>query len=155
MELGKNRALAYKVLGENGEAFHGGTGSWPLPKNGKPGKWLFVEGAIQPCVNGLHLCRRDDLVHWLGPTIWEVEYDTREVVEHDNKIVVRRARLLRRLDWNETNARLFATDCAAYAIRRARSAGIGVPEEADAAVFVEGTVTGMPSFTEAYDEGGA
>ena len=63
MELGKNRALAYKVLGENGEAFHGGTGSWPLPKNGKPGKWLFVEGAIQPCVNGLHLCRRDDLVH--------------------------------------------------------------------------------------------
>ena len=48
----------------------------------------------------------------------------------------------------------------AIGITRTEADAIGITpfdltEEADAAVFVEGTVTGMPSFTEAYDEGGA
>ena len=101
----------YKVLHADGRAFHGGSGSWPLPK-GKPGRWLTVKGELVPCGNGLHLCRRQDLVRWLGPAIFEAEYDG-ELVDGGDKIVVRKARLLRRIDtWNETTARLFAADCA-------------------------------------------
>ena len=57
----------YKVLDENGAAFHGGAGVWPLPQNGEPGEWVEVEGELIPCENGLHLCRERDLIAWLGP----------------------------------------------------------------------------------------
>ena len=71
-----------------------------------------IEGEIVPCENGYHLCRRRDLVTWLGPAIYLAEYSG-EVVEVDDKIVVRRARLVRKLDtWNDRTARQFACDCA-------------------------------------------
>jgi hypothetical protein len=57
---------------------------------------------------------RDQLVHWLGPTIWRVEIDDRysHVTEPD-KTVVRRARLVEQFPtWNERTARSFAADCA-------------------------------------------
>ncbi len=102
----------YKVLNEDGTAYHGGRGAWPLPHDGQPGDWLEVKGQLVPCENGLHLCREQDLVGWLGPAIYEAEYEG-EMVEHEDKVVVRKARLLRRLDaWNERTARLFACDCA-------------------------------------------
>ena len=101
----------YKVLAENGQPHHGGTGVWPLP-NGKPGEWLEITGELVPCENGLHLCRQSDLLGWLGPVIHTAEYDG-EMIEHNDKIVVRRARLIERLDtWNDRTARLFAADCA-------------------------------------------
>jgi hypothetical protein len=106
-------AVTYKVLDEHGRPFHGGRSGfvWPLP-NGKPGAWKTVRGNLDPCKNGLHLCRRQDLVRWLGPTIWLAEYDG-EMIEAENKIVVRKARLVERVEtWNETTARLFAADCA-------------------------------------------
>jgi hypothetical protein len=98
----------WKVLGPDRKPCHHGTGQWP-----EPGEWLSVEGEIEPCKNGLHLCRREDLVHWLGPEIWEVEADESEMVSQSDKVVVRRARLVRRLEtWNDKSARLFACDCA-------------------------------------------
>ena len=86
----------YKVLAENGEPHHGGTGTWPLP-NGVAGGWLEVTGELVPCKNGLHLCRPGDLIEWLGPVIYTAEYDG-EMIEHNDKIVVRKARLIERLD---------------------------------------------------------
>lgn len=117
----------YKVLNEDGSAFHGGRGRWPLPTENEPGDWLHSDGKIEPCVRGLHLCRRRDLVHWLGPAIFEAEYRGEMIVADDDKIVVSSARLLRRLDtWNEQTARLFAADCASRAVRQCRKQGIEI-----------------------------
>lgn len=98
---------AYKVLNPDRMCRYAGGQQWP-----KPGEWWKVEGALIPCIKGLHLCRRKDLVGWLGPEIWEAEYSGRSVTTQE-RIVVRRARLVRRLStWNERTARLFAADCA-------------------------------------------
>jgi hypothetical protein len=71
-----------------------------------------IKGDLVPCENGYHLCRKGDLVRWLGETLYEAEYEG-DIIEFDNKVVVRRARLLRTLEeWNERTAGLFACDCA-------------------------------------------
>ena len=107
----------YKVLSRDGRAFHGGTGSWGLP-NGEPGAWKTVKGRLVPCVLGLHVCTRDQLVHWLGPAIFTVEVDD-ELINAGDKTIVRKARLLGRCDnWTDRTARLFAADCAERALRR-------------------------------------
>src|SRR5215218_1204368 len=105
--------MYYKVLEEDGSA-RLGVGKWPLPADGQPGEWLAVSGKLVPCENGLHLCRPSDLPQWLGPAIFEAEADPEgEIIEARDKVVVRRARLVRRIEaWNETSARLFAADCA-------------------------------------------
>jgi hypothetical protein len=96
----------FKVTGTNGSAHHGGFGKWT--KN----RWRSVSGEVVPCENGLHLCRRQDLIDWLGPVIWRAEYDG-ELIEQADKVVARRARVVERIDnWNERTARLFAADCA-------------------------------------------
>ena len=101
----------YKVLGKDRQPYHGGNGQWPLP-----GEWLEVDGPLILCEHGLHLCREKDLVSWLGPEIWEVEYEG-EIVEAENKVVVRKARLVRRLDtWNERMQRLLACDYAEHVL---------------------------------------
>lgn len=103
----------YKVLHTDGAAYHGGTGSWNLPSGKRPGKWMPpIEGDIKPCRNGYHLCRESDLLDWLGPAIFEAEHNG-ELVEEQDKVVVRQARLIRPCGgWNEKTARLFAADCA-------------------------------------------
>ncbi len=111
----------YKVLGENRRPCHGGYRPWPL----SDGKWRSVRGPLIPCQHGLHLCRRKDLVHWLGPTIWAAEYEGEMIVHDDSKIVVRKARLLYQFEtWNERTARLFAADCAEYALRLTKKNGV-------------------------------
>ena len=103
----------YKVLDKNGEACHGGRGKWRLPKGDKPGAWMPTIRRVVACESGYHVCRRADLVKWLGPRIWMVEIDG-DVVEESDKVVVARARLLAPiLTWNDRTARLFAADCAA------------------------------------------
>ncbi len=106
----------YKVLKPKGRTIYG-TGSWGLPSGKRPGKWMDADGPLIVCENGLHLCRRNDLVQWLGPCIFEAEHDGSEIIESDNKVVVRRARLVRQLDtWNDCAARLFAADCAEHVL---------------------------------------
>ena len=112
----------YKVLKSDGSCVNGGTGRWYLPKKKKdgtwtPGKWMpEIEGKLEPCANGYHICRPTDLIHWLDEAIFEVEYDG-EIVEDDNKCVVRKARLLRGVEaWDEKSARLFAADCAEHVL---------------------------------------
>lgn len=126
--MGKEKL--YKVLGEDGSVVHGGRGQWPLPVNGKPGKWLKVSGALVPCHNGLHLCRRKDLISWLWSDIYEAEVDGPILYDEEHhKIVVGKARLLRRIkSWTPRVARLFAADCAERALRRERRAGYNPPK---------------------------
>lgn len=102
----------YKVLGPNRKAHHGGSGEW-LPA----GEWMpAIKGEIEPCQRGYHLCRRDDLIRWLGPTIWVAEHDG-ELIEYADKVVVCKARLIRQLDtWNDRTARLFACDVAEHVL---------------------------------------
>ena len=105
----------YKVLADDGSA-RMGRGKWPLPKRGKPGAWRAVRGALVPCERGLHLCRRGDLIHWLGPAIFVAEWDG-DRLDCDDKIVVRKARLVRRINrWTSGTARLFAHDCVQHAL---------------------------------------
>ena len=112
----------YKVLKEDGRCCNGGTGKWYLPEKladgtWKPGKWMpKIEGDLEPCENGYHICRPDDLVYWLDEAIFEVKCSG-EIVKSEDKCVVRRARLLRRVEtWTERTARLFAADCAEHAL---------------------------------------
>jgi len=105
----------YKVLDLDGSSCHGGTGKWHLPRysRGKwiPGEWMPKIEDIVPCESGYHLCRRQDLVHWLGPTIYVAEARG-AIVENDNKVVTQESRLLERLPWDECAARLYAVECA-------------------------------------------
>jgi hypothetical protein len=108
-----------KITGLNGEAYHGGTGKWPLPRGKRPGAWLRVTGPLVPCKNGLHVCTiRQALESWSGPAMWVVE--TRgESIDRGSNIVVREARLLSRVEeWNDRTLRLFSADCAALALNR-------------------------------------
>jgi hypothetical protein len=110
--------MIYKVLNQDGGCCHGGSGAWPLPTqredgSWEPGAWLEVTGELAPCENGLHLCDGEEqLLDWLGPAIFEAEYEG-ERIDAGNKIVVRMARLVCRIEaWNERGARMFACDCA-------------------------------------------
>ena len=107
----------YKILNADGSVHHGGNGKWFLP-NGRPGKWMPALDAdkLKACKYGYHLCRHDDLVRWLGPTIFVAEYKGKRINDTD-KIVVIQARLVRKLEtWNDRTARLFACDCADRAL---------------------------------------
>ena len=100
----------YKVTDADGYSMHGGHGKWV------PGRWRTVNGPLVPCYRGLHLCRPDDLVRWLGPVIWEAEYEG-EVIEAKDKVIARKARITGRVGaWNERTARLFACWCAEQAL---------------------------------------
>ena len=109
--------MHFKVLKNDGTPCNGGTGKWFLPtrkKDGtwKPGKWMpKIEGELRLCDRGYHLCREKDLLNWLNEAIYEAEYRG-EVIEDDNKIVCRDVRLLRRMNWDDKVARIFACWCA-------------------------------------------
>ena len=76
------------------------------------GKWLDVEGELEMCETGIHVCRPQDLVYWIDAELWEME--TRgEVLQGGDKLCVRSARPLHRIEtWHEKSARLFTADCA-------------------------------------------
>lgn len=130
--------MLYKVTDTGGRSlFHGGSGTW------HKGIWRSVRGELEPCSNGLHLCREQDLMKWLGPVIWEAEVAPgASVIETGDKVVVSRARVVRRLDtWNERTARLFAADCAERVVHLC--AGDPRPREAMAVAraFANGKAT--------------
>jgi hypothetical protein len=88
---------------------------WPRPNDGGPGSWVEAEGALALCANGSHLCRAHDLAHWLHEELWETEA-TGEQIEGRDCLVVRRARLVRRIDaWHLGGGARFAAACAQHA----------------------------------------
>jgi hypothetical protein len=113
----------YKVLDPDGQPRNGGSGQYSLPtKNDDgsytPGEWMpAVEGELELCENGYHLCRPPDLIEWLGPEIYAAEYRG-ERIDGSDKIVVRECRLTRKVEaWNDRTARLFAVWCAREALK--------------------------------------
>jgi hypothetical protein len=109
-----------KVLNEDGTYFHhSAQGRWSLPKGDRPGAWKSIKGPLVPCANGLHLCRLSGLPRWLGPALFIAEHDGERIDVDDNnpKVVVRKARLLQRVEtWNERTMRLLACDYAEHVL---------------------------------------
>jgi len=88
---------------------------WPTPHGAMPGAWIEVEGPLSLCTNGVHVCAAHDLAHWLNDALWSVDADG-EHVEGLDRLIVRRARLARRIDgWNERGAVRFAEACIEHA----------------------------------------
>lgn len=106
----------YKVLGENGASSGGEHETWKLPQDGQPGDWMRpAKGALAE-TNGHHLCRPEDLVMSLGPLLYEAEARG-ERLETKKEVIVREARLVRRLEiWNDEVARDFAAACADHVL---------------------------------------
>ena len=105
---------------------------WPEPRAGTPGAWVEAVGPLELCVNGSHLCRVGDLSHWLHDELWETE-GAGDELEGIDCLVVRRARLLRRIDaWQDGCGARFAEACAQHARELAGRA------PADRAAFAEG-----------------
>lgn len=107
----------YKVL-RDGKSCNGGQLTWSLPikrEDGtwQPGDWMpEIEGDLEACKNGYHLCSAVQLINWLDEGIYEAEYDG-DIIEADDKYVVRKCRLVSRVEtWNDRTARLFACWCA-------------------------------------------
>jgi len=89
--------------------------AWPRPGGDAPGAWVEADGPLAPCANGSHLCRAGDLAHWLHDELWETEA-AGEQIEGLDCIVVRRARLVRRIDaWHLGGAVRFGDACARHA----------------------------------------
>ena len=107
----------YKLTTTKGEPVHGGKGSWSLPRGKRPGAWREVTGKLVPCHNGLHLLRAQDIARWFHEgVLWEVEAGP-ERVDHGDKIVVRRARLVRKAaTLNAKTLRLLAADFAEHVL---------------------------------------
>lgn len=102
----------YKVLAADGASCNGGDATWHLPKGKRPGRWMApIEDDLKPFSNGYYVCRRGDLVYWLGESIYECEIRGDRIVSR-HKVVARQARLVKRLVWDERIARHFACDCA-------------------------------------------
>ena len=99
--------VLYKWL-SGGQSCHGGSGQW------RKNRWRTAKGPLVPCENGLHLCREQDLLEWVTDELWLAEADTDELLIEGGKVVVRRARVVEKLAWNVTSARLFAADCAEH-----------------------------------------
>ena len=84
-----------------------GSGKWTK------GRWRSVECNLVPCQNGLHLARESDLVHYISERLWIAEADMSEVVECADKVVVRWARVIERVETiDDGTLRAFAADCA-------------------------------------------
>lgn len=92
--------------------------AWPLPKNGKPGKWVKATGDLDVCNNGIHAVKFDEgALEWLRAECYVIELDGATFVESERKYVARRGRLVRKVEsWDERGQRLFAADCAAHVL---------------------------------------
>lgn len=101
----------YKVLAADRKPCYGGTGQWL-----EPPEWMPEITGIIPCKRGYHLVTMEQLPCWLGPEIWEAEGAGKHI-DHGDKHVFSKARLLRRLEtWNERTLRLFTADCAEHVL---------------------------------------
>jgi hypothetical protein len=96
--------------------------AWPAPTRDAPGAWVEADGPLAVCARGVHVCRAQDLAHWIHDELWEVEADGGSI-EGVDCIVVARARLVRRIDtWGGEGGRTFATACVDHASLRAGNA---------------------------------
>ena len=108
----------FKVLSKDGRGVYSDA-FWSLPHDGQPGQWMpRIGGVLAECEVGYHLAEDAQVLHWLGPRLFEAQARGR-ITRYDDKINCREARLLREFTaWNGRTARLFACDCAERALQR-------------------------------------
>jgi hypothetical protein len=83
---------------------------WPAP-SGAASAWVEVDGALVTCERGVHVCRPEDLAHWIHEELWEVEVGGETKLGVDC-LVARRARLSRRIEaWTDGGAARFVRAC--------------------------------------------
>jgi hypothetical protein len=124
----------YKLTGPGGETrggFH-----WPLPTADGPGEWVDLRPRAREALTGedlctdrvLHLTDAEHLLDWADAELWEAEADeSRGIVRGRDKVGVRRARLVRRVEaWDDRTLRLFASDCAEDALQYAAPESVDV-----------------------------
>jgi hypothetical protein len=110
---------AYKVLNRGRSEFTGWY--WPLPEHDRPGEWVTAEGELRLCHNGIHASTVEQLPHWLGMELWEIEL-AGEIQHEEAALLASRARLVSRIDaWDEAMRRTFAGWCLERAQDIARS----------------------------------
>jgi len=115
----------YKFLGDTkGNPTHG-TGAWDMPKHGEPGAWRSEKGPLALCESGtLHYCEPDQIVHWIGPVLVEVEVRG-ETLREANKCGALEMRILRVVtSWDVQIQRAFAVWCAYGTLLAQRAAGV-------------------------------
>jgi hypothetical protein len=107
----------YKFLAKDGTAPLSGF-RWPGPQGAAPGDWVEADGPLELCRSGVHVCRPLDLPYWLHDELWETEVGGEELDGIDC-LVVRRARLVRRIDsWHLGGAARFAEACLEHATQQ-------------------------------------
>ncbi len=94
------------------------------------GEWLSVDGPLDPCVSGIHVCRTGDLPYWLDDELWEVEVGG-DRLEHLEQVVVRRARLVSRVEAWDTLAAALASGCLRE-LRRLAARELELSDDPDA-----------------------
>ncbi|HTX84178.1 MAG TPA: hypothetical protein VME44_18490 [Streptosporangiaceae bacterium] len=117
---------AYKVLNGGRSPFT--ASRWPLPSDEGPGAWVEVDGPIGLCTNGVHAASTEQLPHWLGMELWELELDG-EIVRDQAALVASRARLVRQVTaWDEPMRQQYARWCLTRAqeISESYPAGAGL-----------------------------
>lgn len=104
---------AYKALNDGRSPFT--AWRWPLPSGGEPGLWVETDGPIGLCRNGVHAASTEQLPHWLGVELWEVELDG-QIVHDAAALVASRARLVRKVTaWDDPMRRQYARWCLSRA----------------------------------------
>lgn len=100
---------AYKFLAAGARGPFSGV-AWPAI-----GAWLASDGPVVVGKRGAHVCRADQLAHWLHEELWQVELDGVQL-DGPDCVVAERARLLARVDaWSQGGAVRFARACVDHA----------------------------------------
>jgi len=86
---------------------------WP-----EHGEWFQVTpGRLRACEHGIHVCRPDQITAWLSDELHLIEVADRfQRIECEDKVVVRRARLVRQLPWDESSGRMLTADFAEHVL---------------------------------------
>ncbi len=100
---------AYKVLNQGRSDFTGFR--WPLPEGREPGAWVSADGELALCHNGIHAATLEQLPHWLGMELWEIEL-AGEIRQEEAALLASSARLTARVQaWDEPMRQRFARWC--------------------------------------------
>ena len=125
---------AYKTLNNGRSPFTGLP--WPPPGGAQAGEWVRAEGPLGLCTNGIHAANTEQLPHWLGMEIWEIEL-AGEIIADEAALIASEARLTRRShSWDEPMRQEFARWC----LRRAQEITDSYPTGAGLGNKVEHTI---------------
>lgn len=123
-----DRVMALKFLTAEGRGPYSKF-AWPLPKDGRPGKWTKVDGDLAVCKRGIHACTLDQATDWLDARCFVIELRDAESV--DGKLLAPAGRLVRELPWDTaTFAKACALRARRHAVKALRSVGLSAEAEA-------------------------